>query len=180
MVDVCVSVFFKRITRFFESSSSCDLTNDIVFCISNSFRDSCNSKTKSSHDKLLLSDYIISRLFNMCTVYLRDDSLDCNKVNFISFSLISILHFSSFSRIITSSVLYQFSSLFQIRVNIHSSSLYTTCIMIVHYYNIYTNTQLIHYNIVEYIIIMKVCLHKYMYTTQYTCMCSEHLLGFNN
>ena len=29
------------------------------------------------------------------------------------------------------------------------------------------------------IIIMKVCLHKYMYITQYTCMCSEDLLGFN-
>ena len=37
MVDVCVSVFFNRITGFFESSSSCDLANDIVFCISNNF-----------------------------------------------------------------------------------------------------------------------------------------------
>ena len=37
MVDVCVSVFFKGIIRFFEASSSCDLTNDIVFCISNKF-----------------------------------------------------------------------------------------------------------------------------------------------
>ena len=37
MVDVCVSVFFKRIIRFFESSSSCDLANDIVLCISNNF-----------------------------------------------------------------------------------------------------------------------------------------------
>ena len=37
MVDVCVRVFFQRIICFFESSSSCDLTNDIVFCISNNF-----------------------------------------------------------------------------------------------------------------------------------------------
>ena len=38
MVDVCVT-FFKRIPRFFESSSSCDLANDILFCISNNFWD---------------------------------------------------------------------------------------------------------------------------------------------
>ena len=31
MVDVCVSVFFNRKFRFFEPSSSCDLTNDTVF-----------------------------------------------------------------------------------------------------------------------------------------------------
>ena len=37
MVDVCVSVLFKRITRFFESSNSCDLANDILFCVSNNF-----------------------------------------------------------------------------------------------------------------------------------------------
>ena len=54
MVDVCVSsVFFKRIIRFFESSSSSDLSNDILFSISNNFRDSCNSKTKTVHDKII-------------------------------------------------------------------------------------------------------------------------------
>ena len=37
MVDVCVNIFLKGIIRFFESSSSCDLANDIVFCISNKF-----------------------------------------------------------------------------------------------------------------------------------------------
>ena len=41
MVDVCVSVFFKRIFRFFDSSSSCDLANDlandILLCTSNDF-----------------------------------------------------------------------------------------------------------------------------------------------
>ena len=37
MVDVCVTAFFKRISCFFESSSSCDLAIDILFSISNNF-----------------------------------------------------------------------------------------------------------------------------------------------